>query len=380
MMDAVSSLIEHKRASSKNLLLGLTIGGYATLSLAIFCFGGALLSSSSRIPAGKTQAFLFMIPGFCVGLLDFVQINAEHYFKYNPHNRITFVALWLNLVPVLGLFAMLTSKALLDGAGFSYFVFLSLAVVTAVSFLLGMLVSLANILWILFAAKARIVLAATVALCLLPALWPAYRMGLFTRDTGRFATRQNQRVYLHPSDVNFQIPQDWLYWNTQFHNNLQLTHCELRKVRFGAGEWDSEYGEVVNSALPFEYCAAHVGGEGWGREGVSFGDLQMRAYVMDLDSQEIFKRIAGPALATAKKLASGGFGAPGQVQSTSGEGGPWQWAVIRYSLFYGDYGGTANVEFFVRPVSRYQLVVVFMGSNEKEKQEILKSFTLPGSF
>jgi|SRR5882762_2508822 len=373
-MSRVAFLIGNKHPFSKDWLLGLTVGGYATLSLVLFCFGGALFSSQS--PAGNAQAFLFMIPGFFVGLLDFLQIHARDYFKYKPSERITSFAVWLNMIAVLSFCVMLTLKDVLDGAG--SFILLSVMAVAAASFLLGIVVSLGNVLWIFIAAKARIALAATIALCLLPALWPAYRMGLFTRDAGRFATRQNRTIYVHPSDVNFQIPEDWLSWNAEFHNNLHLTHRELQKVRFGAGEWDYEYGEVVNSALPFEDCTAHVGGEGWGREGVSFGDLQMRAYVTDLGSQEILKRISGPALATAKKL-SRDFYAPGQVQTSVGEEGPWRRAVIQYSLFYGDYGGMANVEFYVRPVSHYQLVMVFMGLKDEEKQAILQTVNLPSS-
>jgi hypothetical protein len=370
-MNGVAYLIGNKRPFSKNWVLGLTVGGYLTLSLVLFCFGGALFSIPS--PAGNAQAFRFMIPGFFVGLLDFVQIHAEDYFKYKPRERITSFAVWLNVIAVLSFCVILTLKGVLDGAG--SFILFFVTVVTVASFLVGIVLSLANVLWIFFAAKARMALTATVALCLLPALWPAYRMGLFTKDAGRFATRQNRTIYLHPSDVNFQIPEDWLSWNAEFHNNFHLTHRELQKVRFGAGEWDYEYGEVVNSALPFEDCAAHVGGEGWGREGVSFGDLQMRAYVTDLSSQEVFKRISGLAL-TAKKVSSGSFYGPGQVWTDNGEEGAWRRAVIRYSLFYGDYGGVANVEFYVRPVSHYQLVMVFMGNVEKEKRQILDSVTI----
>lgn len=360
---------------SKTWLLGLTVGGYATVSVALYCFGGALVSSS-RVPAGNPQTLLFTIPGLFVGLLDFVQIRAEDYFKYKPRERITWFALWLNAIAIIGFCALLTLKGVFDGEGLYPFLWLVLGSVTAASFLVGIVVSILNVLWILIAAKARIALVVTVVLCLLPTLWPAYRAGLFTRDTGRYATRQDRTIYLHPSDVSFQIPQDWLYWNTEFHNNLHLTHRELRKVRFGAGEWDSEYDDVVNSALPFEDCAAHVGGEGWGREGVSFADLQLRAYVTDLSSEEILRRISGPAFAVAKKLSTGIFYGPGQVQTDVREEGPWRRAVIRYSLFYGDYGGTANVEFYLRPVSKYQLVMVFMGNVEKEKREVLDSVNI----
>jgi hypothetical protein len=83
-------------------------------------------------------------------------------------------------------------------------------------------------------------------------------------DVGRFASRNGRTIQLHPSDITFQVPQDWFDWDAQFHNNLHLSHRELRSVRVGHGEWDSEYGSVVNASLPFEHCAAHVGGEGWG--------------------------------------------------------------------------------------------------------------------
>jgi len=307
--------------------------------------------------------------------LDFAQIHAVEYFKYQPRERITWFALWLNAIAIIGFYALLTLKGGFGG-GLYPFLPLVLGSVAAASFLVGIVVSILNVLWVLIAAKARIALVVTVVICLLPTLWPAYRAGLFTRDAGRYATRQERTIYLHPSDVSFQIPQDWLYWDTEFHNNLHLTHRELEKVRFGAGEWDTEYGDVVNSALPFEYCAVHVGGEGWGREGVSFGDLQLRAYVTDLSSAEILRRISGPAFATAKKLSTGNFYGPGQVQTDIGEEGPWRRAVIRYSLFYGDYGGIANVEFYLRPVSKYQLVMVFMGNVEKEKRQVLDSVTI----
>jgi hypothetical protein len=273
---------------------------------------------------------------------------------------------------------MISLKGVFNEGRLALFVPLSLGILAVASFLFGIVASVLNVVCIFIVVRSRLALVVLVA-CLLPLLWPAYRAGLFTKDAGRYATRQDRMIYLHPSDVSFQIPQDWLSWNAEFHNNFHLTHRDLRKVRFGSGEWDYEYGEVVNSALPFEYCAAHLGGEGWGAEGVSFGDLQMRAYVAEMDSQEIFKRISGSAMATAKKVSSGFSSGPGEVWTHNGEEGPWRWTAIRYSLFYADYGGAANVEFYVRPVSKYQLVLVFMGKNEKEKQAILESVTLARS-
>lgn len=375
-MEAVPFLSENTHSSSKGYLLGMAVGGYVAISVAVFCFGGGLFSSNA-LPPGNLQAFLLLIPAFYIGFFDFIQIHAAEYFHYKPSPRLTHCALWLNVVPALGFLTLFLVKDLFSGGGYLGFVPFGIFLLTALSFVVGVLLSLVNVFWILIAGKARVALLATATLCFLPTLWPAYRMGVFTPDAGRYATLDKSTIYLHPSEVSFQVPQEWLGWNAEFHNNFRLTHHELQKVQFGAGEWDYEYGEVVNSALPFQYCAVHVGGEGWGREGVSFGDLQMRAYVADLSSEEIFRRISGPAVATAKRLASDAFYGPGKVQTEVGEAGAWRKAVIRYSLFYGDYGGVANVEFYVRSVSKYQLVLVFMGSKETEKQSILASVNIP---
>jgi hypothetical protein len=161
-----------------------------------------------------------------------------------------------------------------------------------------------------------------------------------------------------------------LDWDAQFHNNLHLTHAQLRSVRVGHGEWDSEYGAVVNSALPFEDCAAHVGGDGWGWAGVSFGDLQLRTYLSELRSYQILSAISDQAFKTAQGIAERQHGSASFSTSTNGK---WQHIEITYPLWYGDYGGTARIDFYVRDIERYRIVMVFMGGDPKEKDSILNS-------
>jgi hypothetical protein len=199
-------------------------------------------------------------------------------------------------------------------------------------------------------------------------------------DAGRFATRRGRTIQLHPSDIIFQVPQDWLDWDAQFHNNLHLSHRELRSVRTGHGEWDSEYGSVVNASLPFEHCAAHVGGEGWGWQGASFGDLQVRAYITSLSRDDVLLRVKTQSLKVAQSIAErqGGFAAGGRALFSTSTQQEWQHATITYPLWYGDYGGTAPIDFYVRDVGRYRLVLVFMGrGGENEKDSILNSVTIP---
>jgi hypothetical protein len=191
---------------------------------------------------------------------------------------------------------------------------------------------------------------------------------------------------MHPMGA-FRIPEDWLAWDRQFHDNLHLSRGELEKVKDGAGEWDTEYGQVVNAALPFEDCAAHVGGEGWGLQGDSFGDLQMRGYLSDRSKQQLEKQISEGGFAAARALPN----APSERQLDAlfprhsdapptierSKAGAWDKVVITYLLWYGDYGGTAHVEFYLRSVNGHTAVLVFMhaGGQNEAIQQILQSFT-----
>ena len=202
-----------------------------------------------------------------------------------------------------------------------------------------------------------------------------------TKDALRFSFRQQRTIHLLPSGIEFQIPQDWVTWDSQFHNNLHLTSKELMKVQTGKGEWDSEYSVVVNAALPFEDCAAHVGGEGWGVEGSSFVDLQVRAYVTDLPMREILERVQKSAFAEAQRIANAEGGSAGNEAHVSiSSDGNWRRAAIDYPLWYHDYGGTAKIDFYLRDESKYRLVLVFMGGqgNPAEEPAILESVVLPG--
>jgi hypothetical protein len=198
-----------------------------------------------------------------------------------------------------------------------------------------------------------------------------------------YSTRDGPTITLHPSGVAFRVPQQWLEWNDQFHNNFHLSRNALQKVKNASGEWDTEYAEVVNSALPFEDCAAHVGGEGWGAESGSFADVQMRAYLTALSEREVISRIHGPALSTARRVAyispsskSLGELAPSLDMKEESEGG-WQRIVIQYPLWYGDYGGTARIRFYITSMRRNTLVLVFMGGDDREMKTIMNSVSIP---
>jgi hypothetical protein len=162
-------------------------------------------------------------------------------------------------------------------------------------------------------------------------------------------------------------------WHLKFGNNFHLTHKQLDAVAKGAGEWDTEYASVCNAALPFDRCAAHVGGEGWGKA-VSFADLQVRVYDLAEAPAAVEERIKREGVADIERFS-------GRLPALEGEtDGPWRRTRLSYEVFYGDYGGTAHVDFRVGRCGDRTFVFVFMYADYNPKQKtikvILDSFTL----
>jgi hypothetical protein len=184
----------------------------------------------------------------------------------------------------------------------------------------------------------------------------------------RSATIQERTIQLKPSGAEFQIPESWLEWHAQFKNNLHLSRAELEKVRNAVGEWDREYAEVVNAVLPYSKCAVHVGDEGWGRDSVSFADLQVRAYIVEMTPQQVLEKVSKDGAAQAAKFSK-------EVSTSQGKQEDWQRASVSYSLWYGDYGGKAKVDFYSRTFGKRTAVLVFMHAWDKQPiVDIVKSF------
>jgi hypothetical protein len=186
-----------------------------------------------------------------------------------------------------------------------------------------------------------------------------------------FATRQGSTIVLRPSGLQFQVPKDWIDWYDQFGNNLHLTAKELDQVGHGAGEWDDEYARVCNAVLPFDRCAAHVGGEGWGKNAVSYDDLQLRVYDLDDPVKKVEESIAGQTPDQIGKLIGGSV----QVQQSDKDG--WRRIVFSYARFYHDYGATAHVDIRLKQVGATVIAFVFMytdyQSHERTITDMLQS-------
>jgi hypothetical protein len=146
------------------------------------------------------------------------------------------------------------------------------------------------------------------------------------------STLEGMSVVPSEPGVRVELPAQWLSWYTRHGNNLHLTREELELVREGAGDWDTEYAEVLAPILDFDRCAAHVGGEGWAAESVSYGDLQLRIYRVPDTPAAIIER----AMAQTWEMIT--------PELTVEDDEPWTSVRIAYDRSYGDYGGRANVD------------------------------------
>jgi RNA polymerase sigma factor (sigma-70 family) len=188
-----------------------------------------------------------------------------------------------------------------------------------------------------------------------------------------FATRKGNTVTLHPETATFRLTDAMVNWFTSFKNNLHLSRAELTKVENGTGNWDTEYGLVCNAALPFARCCAHVGDEGWGKDAVSYGDLQVRVYVLDQPLDRVQRQIEERAAAKVKETTKQA------AKMSKDDDASWKQRKFSYERWYRDYGATAYVDFRARPFDGHTVVFAFMYTNftnqETKIQTLLQSFT-----
>jgi hypothetical protein len=184
-----------------------------------------------------------------------------------------------------------------------------------------------------------------------------------------WAERDGNTITLRPSGVSFRVPKDWLEW----HDNFHLSHRELDAVARGAGDWDTEYASVCNTVLPFDRCAAHVGEECWGAKGVSYADLQVRVYDLRDTPEAVEHAVETVGAADAERLGKH----PPELRRD--DDGQWRRAALDFPLWYGDYGGTACVDFRLRPVGGRTVVFVFTYCTHQEEaiDAVLDSFRSP---
>ena len=187
-----------------------------------------------------------------------------------------------------------------------------------------------------------------------------------------FSTRQGNTIALHPTNATFDVPETMVKWFAEFKNNFHLSRDELAKVENGAGDWDTEYGLICNAALPFARCCAHVGDEGWGKEAVSYADVQVRVYVLGKGLDDFGRDIAEKVAGKVKEITK----APAKI--VIDKAALWKRWDFAYDRWYGDYGATAHVDIRAREFVKQTVVFVFMYTNYQAQE--VKIRTMLGSF
>lgn len=174
-------------------------------------------------------------------------------------------------------------------------------------------------------------------------------------------------------NLRFSIPQAWVEWADQYPDtpNIFLTQEQLHKAKEVEGEWDHEYAIILNEALPFSHCLLHAGSEGWGVDGITYTDLQMRLYILESTVTETESTISQKTSKAIEKVS--GQSNPPKVDKL----GPWQNLRYNYDLKYEDYGATAEIDFYLQPSGNATLIFVFMHTRQPhltdEKMSILNS-------
>jgi hypothetical protein len=178
------------------------------------------------------------------------------------------------------------------------------------------------------------------------------------------ATIRGNTIRLMPSNFTFKIPTDWVQWNKENSRSLHLSRREIRKVERLKGEWDEPFSEIVNSIFPIEQCAAHAGG---------LGDLQVRTYVANKWSvPQVEAAIEKAGIAAASKFSK-------KVSLSHETVEQWHVTKLSYELDYGDYFGTAHIDFYTRTLGKQTVALLFRytgnrRSNQKQITQILNSF------
>jgi len=183
-----------------------------------------------------------------------------------------------------------------------------------------------------------------------------------------FATRQGMSISIQPSGASFEIPIDWA---------ARTQVAELKEVRRWDGEWKTEYTKVVNAALPFSHCSVQAGHWDWRVS--TFSGVTVRGYVLNRRAGDIQEQISAKGLRAAQALPHSTI-QNGSLTETDTE--QWHRSLIKYDAWYYDYGGRANVDFYVTERNGTAIVLVFMYVEMDDAtetmatvQQILKSFS-----
>jgi len=216
------------------------------------------------------------------------------------------------------------------------------------------------------------------------------------------AQRHSKRTRLQIQVVDgprFTIPGDWYDWFLKFRNNLNTRPTAKALDPKQAGEWDREYGTVLDAALPLRDCAFAGGGEAFGKDAVGFGDLQLRVYVIKASAKEVDGLLdTKGAEALRKTLAPQAWPLwlersdrkepdrkqpppierfrpqrQGNQKGQRPQKGPWRRSRWAFDLWFHDYGGRAHIDVRTRQFGEHTAVFAFCYAWEKQHAKTIEA-------
>ena len=177
-----------------------------------------------------------------------------------------------------------------------------------------------------------------------------------SENNSPYSVLEGTTVRIKPYDATFEIPEGWL---TPEHvpasaKNLHLSWLDLNRLYWNDGG-DVEDAQVINSVLPFEDCAAHVGDRDWGNH--FWGDLQARVYVVDFTPEQVARRIEERGVDTALDVFEG-------AELSWEKQGEWQKSTLHILDAPTHFSLMKSLDFYYRRFGTKTVVFVFLHAGD----------------
>jgi hypothetical protein len=183
-------------------------------------------------------------------------------------------------------------------------------------------------------------------------------------------------ISIDSASLYFTLPADMAEWHRDVGSGIHLGSKALAAVQTAEGEWDTEFSLIVNSAVSFKHCMVHCGDDGWGAQAAAFKDLQMRLYTLPVTTENIYTCLLEQSRAAALGIVGDRMALTEHVVRK------WKILRIAYRASYGDYGGTAVIEFWKKGAQGMDIICAFMyvddGFTATKIEQIVESIQAPG--
>lgn len=195
----------------------------------------------------------------------------------------------------------------------------------------------------------------------------------------RYSTLHGQTIQLHPSEVTMQVPDLWAAgYKTGGRPNMYLTRDELRHA--GVTTFLSVIAEDVLNSKDCAFEAENLSPIFW-----------LGVYIVDQPTDAVIRRIYEKGRKAPARYTQGSTAMVFPVKKE----GTWEHVRILVNWWFGDYGMSQAVDFYVEPLPNEQTMVFvtsFNGTGElrlgweddpevmKLRNRLLESVVVPKAF